>query len=66
MLLVSTVIVLLCPKMPVYKVVAIKEGKVIEVIKVYYSYEYAVAKLKRMNQVYYHNAQGDTFAVIAE
>ena len=67
MLFLSMFIDHLHPKMPVYKVVAInKKGKVVEVIKVYYSYEYALAKLKNMNRVYYHNIQGDTFAIIAE
>ena len=52
--------------MVVYKVVAINKGKVVEVIKVFHTFEQALEKLKRMNRLYYHDPLGDSFAIFVD
>ena len=49
----------------IYKVVAINQGRVMEVIKTYTTIDDALKKLKKL-QNHYPNDLGDTFAVIAE
>ena len=50
----------------VYKVVAVNNGKVQEVIKEYDTYKLALAFLQKMNSRHYHNDLGDTFAILIE
>ena len=51
--------------MVAYSVVAINKGKVVEVIKVFRTFEKALAKLKCMNRLYYQ-WYGDSFAIVVE